>query len=224
MRAERPDVRDEVLGRQEVSLRVEEPGASHKSATQRGAAHAAWPFVAWFVLAACGRPDAVDPARVEVELAATHGVAARAVQATGWVIDQRRAPIVWSEAPERGVAFARREGRRLVAFVRADWSVVSVELARDLSQDHRVAEQLAGAVWFDLDLTESTMEAERFFAALEQRPAMLDPRTLEVPSVILWESADSKPMQLRKPHSVDAVLAWLDESTIGSPAPSSSAR
>jgi thiol:disulfide interchange protein DsbD len=75
---------------------------------------------------------------------------------------ERPRPIAWETSEPDARAKARREGRPMIVYLRAEWTVASLRMERDVWTDERVARAAREFIALKLDLSADDADAELF--------------------------------------------------------------
>lgn len=77
--------------------------------------------------------------------------------------EQAAAPVAWAASPEDALARARREGRPLLVFVRAEWSTAALTMERHVLLSPAVQRAAKPFVAARLDATDDTSSAAGYW-------------------------------------------------------------
>jgi thiol:disulfide interchange protein len=108
--------------------------------------------------------------------------------------------VVWERAEFDARARARREGRPLLVYLRADWSAGSLWMEREVWSDARVASAARAFVALALDVTSAEGDAELYAQRYGAN---------KLPTVALFDREGRRVASLSGEQPVEALLAAL---------------
>ncbi len=111
------------------------------------------------------------------------------------------APIAWETSEPAARERARRSGRPLIVWVRADWAVAALEMERTSWADPRVAAAARPFVALRLDVSEAEGDAERYAERYQvtglPTTVLVDARGVRVAGLVGYQDGERLASALR---------------------------